>query len=260
MVHKWETLVIEKLMSYGCVIDSHTAGSTSRRSPGPRRYVPIYCCSYIPPKLRELTSEAITVTGTNFTLTGDNVSYLFHVDPISLDLTSNHFGGPVNDFIPVSHVSGNGWVSGQYGNARREFPDIGRGDFRLPAIHVRHSNGSTVSAFLYQSHEVVEGKPALRGLPSTYGESGDVTTLNVRLYDNYSDVAAVLSYSIFPKYNAIARSFQISNNGSNELVIERAASFSIDLPNIDLDMIEVQGDWAHEFNRVLRKIDYGETR
>jgi alpha-galactosidase len=68
-----------------------------------------------------------------------------------------------------------------------------------------------------------------------------------------------LSYSIFPAYNAIARSFAIANNGTQDLVIERAASFSTDFPNLDLDMIEVHGDWAHEFNRVKRKIDYGET-
>jgi alpha-galactosidase len=106
---------------------------------------------------------------------------------------------------------------------------------------------------------MIDGKPTLPGLPSTFGSDEDVSTLIVNLYDNYSDVSAVLSYSIFPRYNAIARSFQISNNGSSDIIIERAASFSTDLPNLDLDMIEVHGDWAHEFNRVKRTIDFGET-
>ena len=79
-----------------------------------------------------------------------------------------------------------------------------------------------------------------------------MTTLQVKMYDNFSDVAAMLSYSVFPKYNAIARSFQITNQGQNEIVIERAASFSVDLPNLDLNMIELQGDWAHERNRNTR--------
>ena len=86
-----------------------------------------------------------------------------------------------------------------------------------------------------------------------------MTTLQVKLYDNFSSIAATLSYSVFPKYNAIARSFQITNQGSSEISIERAASFSVDLPNLDLKMIELQGDWAHERNRVRRKVDYGET-
>lgn len=201
---------------------------------------------------------AITATGTNFTLIGDNVSYLFHVDAKTGDLVSDHFGGPVTEFTPPVVVNPNGWSTGLT-NTRREFPDIGRSDFRLPAIHIQHSDGDTVSAFYYQSHEVIQGKPSLPGLPATYGSEGDVTTLVVNLYDNISDVSAALSYSIFPKYNAVARSFQISNNGSSEIIIERAASFSVDLPNLDLDMIEVQGDWAHEFNRVKRTVDFGET-
>lgn len=196
--------------------------------------------------------------GTNFTLTGDNVSYLFHVDPASGDLVSDHFGGPTTDFIPPAYLSPNGW-NDELANTRREFPDVGRSDFRLPAIHIQHADGDTVSEFLYQSHEIIQGKPALPGLPATYGDEGEVTTLIVTLYDNYSDVTAALSYSIFPEYNAIARSFQLTNNGSDAIGIERAASFSTDLPNLDLDMIEVQGDWAHEFNRVKRTVDFGET-
>lgn len=142
---------------------------------------------------------------------------------------------------------------------RREFPDLGRSDPRLPAIHIEHPDGDTVTALLYKSHQVIQGKPELPGLPATYGNGSDVSTLQVHLYDNVSDVSAVLSYSIFPKYNAIARSFSITNNGTGDISIERAASFSTDFPNLDLDMIEVQGDWSHEFNRVKRKIDYGET-
>ncbi|KAK3709815.1 hypothetical protein LTR37_010643 [Vermiconidia calcicola] len=186
------------------------------------------------------------------------MSYLFHVDPASLDLVSDHFGGPVDDFTPPANIYEGGWSDGLT-NTRREFPDVGRSDFRLPAIHILHSGGDTVSAFYYQSHDIMAGKPGLPGLPATYGNEDDVTTLMVNLYDNYSDVSAVLSYSIFPRYNAIARSFQISNNGSNEIVIERAASFSVDLPNLDLDLIELQGDWAHERNRVRRPVTYGET-
>lgn len=208
--------------------------------------------------IKLMLDTAITATGTNFTLTADNMSYLFHVDPSSLDLVSDHFGGPIDDFVPPAYINPSGWSDGLT-NVRREFPDVGRSDFRLPAIHIMHSEGDTVSAFLYQSHEIMAGKPSLEGLPATYGGDNNVTTIMVNLYDNYSDVSAVLSYSVFPRYNAIARSFQISNNGTNNITIERGASFSIDLPNLDLEMLELQGDWAHERNRVKRKIDYGET-
>ncbi|RMZ69909.1 alpha-galactosidase 2 [Pyrenophora seminiperda CCB06] len=203
-------------------------------------------------------STAINAAGTNFTLTADGMSYLFHVDTDTGDLISDHFGGPTTDFTPPAKINPSGWVAG-IGNARREFPDIGRGDFRLPAIHIEHADGDTVTAFRYQSHDIVDGKPGLPGLPATYGEAGNVTTVIVHMYDNVSDVSAALSYSIFPRYNAIARSFSITNNGSNDIVIERASSFSTDFPNLELEMIEPYGDWSHEFQTVKRKIDYGET-
>ena len=201
---------------------------------------------------------AVTASGTNFTLTADGMSYLFHVDTQSGDLRSDHFGGPATDFTPPARISSSGWVAG-VGNARREFPDIGRGDFRLPAIHIQHADGDTVTALRYQSHDISQGKPSLPRLPATYGEAGDVTTVTVHLYDNVSDVSAALLYSIFPKYNAIARSFTITNNGTANISIERAASFSTDFPNVELEMIEPHGDWSHEFQTVRRPIDYGET-
>jgi alpha-galactosidase len=190
------------------------------------------------------------------------MSYLFHVDSKSGDLVSDHFGGPASDFLPPANINPSGWNDG-LANLRREFPDVGQSDPRLPAIHIEHVDGDTVSSFRYQSHNITQGKPSISGFPATYGESGYVATLIVQLYDNVSDVSAALSYSIFPQYNAIARSFSITNhgklNGSGALVIERAASFSTDFPNLDLEMIEPHGDWSHEFQTVRRKIDYGET-
>lgn len=194
------------------------------------------------------------------------MSYRFHVDPWSGDLISDHFGGPIDDFVEPAVISNSGWSTGLNNvgtpgltNIRREFPDVGRSDFRLPAIHISHADGNTITALTYQSHEIVQGKPSLPGLPATYGNASDVTTLLVTLYDNYSDVSAVLSYSIFPEYNAIARSFQLTNNGTSNISIERAACFSTDLPNLDLRMLELQGDWSHEMNRVIRPVDFGET-
>ncbi|KAF2845877.1 glycoside hydrolase family 36 protein [Plenodomus tracheiphilus IPT5] len=202
--------------------------------------------------------DAITAAGTNFTLKADGMSYLFHVEADSGDLISDHFGGPASDFTPPATILPWGW-NDEKANVRREFPDLGRSDFRLPAIHIEHADGDTVSAFLYRSHEVVQGKPSLPGLPATFGAADDVSTLIVQLYDNVSDVSAALSYSVFPKYNAIARSFSITNNGTNDLIVERAYSFSTDFPNVDLEMIEPHGDWSHEFQTVKRKVDYGET-
>ncbi|KAJ5769230.1 hypothetical protein N7520_003789 [Penicillium odoratum] len=203
------------------------------------------------------STDAIVVDETTFALNGDNVSYQFHVDNSTGDLLSDHFGGSVTGPIPREIVSAvNGWV-GVPGRTRREFPDQGRGDFRMPAVRIRQTEGYTVSDFQYQSYDIKHGKPALPGLPSTFGTDDEVTTLIVHLYDEYSAVAADLSYSIFPKYDAIVRSASITNKGKGNITVESLASISVDFPYEDLDMISLRGDWAREAHRERRKVEYG---
>jgi alpha-galactosidase len=200
---------------------------------------------------------AIVADGTSFALNGENVSYRFHVDNSTGDLLGDHFGGSVTGDIPLESVGDvNGWV-GTSGRVRREFPDQGRGDFRIPAIRIRQSAGYTVSDLQYKSHKIIAGKPAVAGLPATTGTEEDVSTLVVSLYDKYSDVAADLSYSIFPKYDAIVRSVNVTNNGNANITIDSLASLSVDLPYEDLEMISLRGDWAREAHRERRKVEYG---
>jgi alpha-galactosidase len=179
------------------------------------------------------------------------------VDNSTGDLITDHFGGPVTeDGISAEIGPVQGWVN-TIGRTRREFPDLGRGDFRTPAVQIQQAQGHTVSYFRYQSHTVVDGKPALKGLPSTFGENDDVSTLIVHLYDNYSRVAVDLSYSIFPKYDAIARSVNLTNLGNGTIHINKLTSLSVDLQNDALDMLELQGEWSREAIRRRRKIDFG---
>ncbi|KAJ6111853.1 Melibiase-domain-containing protein [Penicillium sp. IBT 18751x] len=201
--------------------------------------------------------QPVVVDGTSFALNGENVSYRFHVDNSTGDLISDHFGGTVTGDIPTDIVTSvTGWV-GNIGRIRREFPDQGRGDFRTPAIRVRQTEGYTVSDLQYRSHTLVQGKPELPGLPATFGTEEDVTTLIVHLYDNYSSVAADLSYSIFPKYDAVVRSVNVTNMGKGNITVEALASMSVDFPFEDLDMITLSGDWAREAHPQRRKVQYG---
>ncbi|EAU37274.1 alpha-galactosidase C precursor [Aspergillus terreus NIH2624] len=202
-------------------------------------------------------TNAVVVNGTAFTLNGDHVSYRFHVDDATGDLFSDHFGPRVSGNFPTEIVSQvNGWVN-TIGRVRREFPDQGRGDFRIPAIRIRQTAGYTVSELLYRSHTVIPGKPALPGLPATFGSEEDVTTLVVHLYDEISEVAADLSYSIFPKYDAVVRSVNVTNQGAGNITIETLASLSVDFPYEDLDMVYLRGDWAREAHSERRKVEYG---
>lgn len=197
--------------------------------------------------------------GTSFSLDGDRVSYRFHVDDATGDLIGDHFGARAYETVAIPEPVVHGWV-GLPGRVRREFPDLGRGDFRTPAVRIRQTAGYTVSELQYQSHQVVQGKPSLPGLPALFGSERDVSTLVVRMYDNYSAIAVDLSYSVFSAYDAVVRSVNITNLGVGNITVEKLASLSIDLPYEDLEMIELKGDWARENMRTRRKVEYGTQR
>jgi alpha-galactosidase len=139
----------------------------------------------------------------------------------------------------------------------RELPDSGRGDFRLPAIRIRKRTGNTVLKLEYVSYEIIPGKPKLPGLPATFGEQADVSTLVITMRDPVALISVYVSYFIFPAYDAIARSLRIVNNGSEEVVVEQAASFCVDMPSGEWEMLQLSGDWAREARIVKRPVVLG---
>lgn len=206
-----------------------------------------------------LTNTAIVVNGTSFALNGRGMSYRFHVDPATGGLMSSHFGGPVTeDPIIDGTTPPNGWSTTSH--HRREFPESGKGDFRNPAVVIRHHEGFTVSHFRYESHEVLAGKPPGAEMPATFGDEADVSTLVVRLFDKHSRVAADLYYSVFPEHDAIVRSVRITNKGDKEVSVEKLLSFSIDFPYAEYDMVGLRGEWSRERTQFRRKVDYGMQR
>lgn len=202
-----------------------------------------------------MLTAAITVDGTDFALHSKSMSYRFHVDDVN-DLILDHHGGPAYDILPTPDAAVNGWV-GPLGRNRREYPDSGRGDFREPAVQIKHPEGYTVSDFQYTGHNVTSGKPALPGLPATFGSDDDVSTLVVHLYDNYSSIALDLSYSVFGEYDAVVRSVQVRNEGAQNVTLLKAMSWSEDFPVGEWDMVDLHGDWAREAHKQRRRVGWG---
>lgn len=75
--------------------------------------------------------------------------------------------------------------------------------------------------------------------------------------DSIGSLQADLSYSIFPQHNAIVRSTTVKNLGDKEVTIEKLASFSVDLPHDEYELIHLQGEWVRECTKVRRKVEYG---
>lgn len=202
---------------------------------------------------------AIVANGKSFALNGKNMSYRFHVDDETGDLMSDHFGGLVTEDPAIPGTTpANGWSTTSH--RRREFPELGKGDFRNPAVFLKHHEGFTVSHFKYQSYEVVDGKPEFSDLPATFGEADEVKTLVVRMYDSHSHVQADLIYSIFVEHDAIVRRVVLTNKSENTVTVEKMASLSIDLPYAEYDMVGLRGEWTRERSQFRRKVDYGMHR
>lgn len=129
----------------------------------------------------------------------------------------------------------------------QEFPGYGCGDLRHPAYQVQFADGSTASELLYKSHQVLQGKPALEGLPATYTESDEeAMTLEIELEDSYTGLKVILSYTIFAEHDAIVRSARYVNTSKNDMKLLRALSMSVDFPYANYDMIRLPGAWARE--------------
>lgn len=141
---------------------------------------------------------------------------------------------------------------------KQEYPSYGTGDMRHPAIDILQENGSRIIDFKFKSYEIIEGKPKLEDLPATYVENeNEAETLLVTLYDELIDTKLVLSYTIFRDKPVIARNAYIENCGKQELVLNRAMSLSLDLPDKDYDMIELTGAWSRERHIKTRKLEHG---
>ena len=140
---------------------------------------------------------------------------------------------------------------------KQEYPSYGTGDYRSPAFKIRTTLGDRISDFIYKTHNIFNGKKSIDGLPATYADKEDVTTLEITLEDKHINCQLVLSYSIFNNLSCIARSAKFINKGDTSLFIESAMSMSLDLYDKEYEMIQLDGAWSRERHIHTRKLEYG---
>lgn len=83
-------------------------------------------------------------------------------------------------------------------------------------------------------------------------------TLLVEMGDEIAQLRCNLAYTVFPAHNAIVRSLAVHNDSPREVVVEAAASFSVDLPAANREMIGLSGDWGREGQLFRRAIHPGQ--
>lgn len=138
-----------------------------------------------------------------------------------------------------------------------EYPAGGTGDYRESCLNVRGESGSIGSELFYARHEIMAGKPALNGLPASFGTEEEVTTLRLICIDPLLGLEVTLLYSAFGKEDIITRSVQIRNAGEQTLRLEKVYSACLDMDNRDFEMISLCGSWARERHIQRAKVHYG---
>lgn len=189
-----------------------------------------------------------------FALTNAMFSYIFRVSPEGI-LEHLHYGGPIQDpaNVPIHHIRTQRENSSVFQGREhlnlsgfaQEFPTFGTSDYRYPAAHARNGDGNTVFTLLYQSHRIVEQKPALSALPSARG--GGSETLIVTLFDSLHRLSVDLIYTIYADYGVLIRSARFRNEGEQAIDLLHVFSSAIDLPPSDYEILHLQGSWAREF-------------
>ena len=204
-----------------------------------------------------------------FKLDTDNTSYIIQVYEENY-LLNLYYG----DFIPDCFVPGRDKrtpnasfspanpVIGEHGfspdTAPMEFGTSGAGDFRISALEIRNSNGDSVTDIRYCGHKIYDGKKEIPQMPSSYvNTDSEAQTLELYAKDAVTGAAVTLYYSVFPKYDIIARRIRVTNESPKKMRIERAFSLCLDLPDMDYDMISLYGAHAKERNAERRPLAHG---
>ncbi len=138
-----------------------------------------------------------------------------------------------------------------------EYPTCGVGDYRESCLDVMNPMGQTGCEFFYRSHEVIEGKPALKGLPASFGKAGETETLFIHCEDPVLGLWVTLSYSVFMKEDVITRSVKIENKSTSTLVLDKVYSACLDMDNKDFEMVSLAGSWGRERRIQRSALSYG---
>lgn len=137
----------------------------------------------------------------------------------------------------------------------QEYPSFGLGDQRDGALRIDLPDGSSAVDLRFERAEIETGKPALTGLPATFGEN--CKTLRISCEDKHANIKAELLYTIFEDCSAIARSVKIINEGAHPIRLTKAMSLSLDLPDGNWELITLSGAWARERSVYRRPLTPG---
>ncbi len=186
-----------------------------------------------------------------FTLTTDKTMYQMQLGPVG-HLLHLYYGPLTEGFFdylqlprdcgfspnPYDYQVGRGW---SLDTQAQEYSAQGCGDFRITSLELESEAGVHGADLRYVSHEILDGKYSLYGMPSAFDRSGKAQTLSILLEDAATGIQVELLYGVFAKENVITRSTRIHNLGSSTIRLNKAASACLDLPFGSWQMLHFHG-------------------
>lgn len=201
-----------------------------------------------------------------FHIYNDFVSYIMYVQPNG-EMGQLYFGSVIRDKEDFSYLSYHKFkpmvaciASDENFSLelnRQEYPGFGATDLGTSAYDIDRENGSRISCFKYESHEIYEGKKDIADLPSIYANSDEAMSLDINLVDEVSNIKLKLTYTIFDKYAVVVKSAHFTNCGTKQVILNKALSACLDLPDQEYEWIQFSGAWSRERRPIVRKIESG---
>ena len=189
-----------------------------------------------------------------FKLDTANTSYLVgvlpdgHIGHIYYGRKLNH---PCGDYllrvaeVPPPHRSKGSKIN-FLTNFPQEYSAGGTGDFRESCLELTNEFGQRGAELFFSSFRIIDGKPPIPGLPSSFDHENLSCTLIIEALDPVLDVTVELHYSVFEQEDVITRHAVIKNLSSKTLKLNRALSACIDMDNRGFSLLSLFGSWARE--------------
>lgn len=141
----------------------------------------------------------------------------------------------------------------------QEYPTFGRGDFRQPALILEDNKGRRINHLSYVQHTLQEGRELLPGLPCLDKNTENVQTLIITTVDEVTQAQVKLHYVVFPQEDIIARYTVVSNLTQAPMYLHKADSISVDIEQLDMDFVTLEGAHMRERYVARRRVCQGTT-
>ena len=138
-----------------------------------------------------------------------------------------------------------------------EYPGHGAGDYREGCIRVKTKSGHSVVGLQYESYKILDEKPTLEGLPSSFAGNEACQTLVLTCKDSILDLEVELLYSVFEKEDIITRSVRVINHSADPIYLTKVYSACVDMDDRDYEWLTLHGSWARERQIERKKLGYG---